>query len=402
MNQTGTLQQGWFQRDSKMTKTLAYYAAFIALGLTSASLGPTLNKLAENTGSTLSAISYLFLMRAFGYLLGSLAAGRVYDRRPGHPILVVALGMAVAMLLVVPLISWLPLLTLLILLLGLGEGLVDVGCNTLLVWVHSPNIGPYMNALHFFFGLGAVFSPLLVAQVLQSTGDITWFYWLMAVVLVPVAIWISRLPSPSAHKPEDGDGTVAAINYRLLGMLVLFFFLFVGVEVSYSGWIYNYALTMKLGTETTAAYLNSVFWIAFTVGRLIGIPISSWFRPRTILLTDLLGCIFFVAIVVIWPTSSSVLWIGVAGAGLAMASIFAVTLSWAERRMHITGFITSVFFVGTSSSAMFFPWFIGQLFESSGPSVTMTTILIADVAALVVFLVLMLYGGQPKLSEQKS
>lgn len=397
MSQTERLSTGWLQRDSKMAKTIAYYLAFVALGLTSASLGPTLNGLAKNTGSTLSAISYLFLMRAFGYLLGSLLAGRVYDRRPGHPILVASLGMAVLMLIAVPMVSSLTLLTIIVLALGFGEGLLDVGCNTLLVWIHSPNVGPYMNALHFFFGLGAVFSPLLVAQVLQTTGDITWFYWLAAFLLLPVLLWIAYLPSPPSHHEHDTGISGEAINYRLLGMLVVFFFLFVGVEVSYSGWIYNYALAMKMGTETTAAYLNSAFWITFTVGRLIGIPISSWFRPRTILLADLLGCIFFVAIVVLFPQSTTVLWIGVAGAGVAMASIFAVTLSWAERRMHITGFITSCFFIGTSTSAMFFPWFIGQLFEDTGPHITMSTILIADVAALVVFLVLMVVGGKARV-----
>jgi MFS family permease len=86
----------------------------------------------------------------------------------------------------------------------------------------------------------------------------------------------------------------------------------------------------------------------------------------------------------------------VAGAGFAMASVFAVTLSWAERRVHITGFITSCFFIGTSTGAMFFPWFIGQLFEAYGPHVTMLTIFVTDIGALVLFVLLMIYGGQPR------
>jgi fucose permease len=145
-----------------------------------------------------------------------------------------------------------------------------------------------------------------------------------------------------------------------------------------------------------AAYLNSTFWLAFTIGRLIGIPIAARYRPRNILLVDLLGCLASVAIVLIWPTSALVLWIGVAGAGFAMASVFAVTLSWAERRVHITGFITSCFFIGTSTGAMFFPWFIGQLFEAYGPHVTMLTIFVTDIGALAIFVLLMIYGGQPR------
>jgi MFS family permease len=48
--------------------------------MATAVLGPTLQGLAGNTGSTLAQISSLFLVSSFGYLLGSLAAGRAYDR----------------------------------------------------------------------------------------------------------------------------------------------------------------------------------------------------------------------------------------------------------------------------------------------------------------------------------
>lgn len=387
----GTLRQ----RDSKWAKTVGYYAAFVALGLVSASLGPTLHGLAENTQSTLSQISYLFLARSFGYLLGSILAGRFYDRTAGHPLIVGAFCVMMIMAFCVPLLSVLGILIAVLLILGLAEGMIDVGGNTLLVWVHQPDIGPYMNALHFFFGLGAFFSPLIVAQTIRWSGDITWAYWLLALLLLPVLLWFLRLPSPPLRHATQEEAT-EPINYLLIGILIVFFFLFVGVEVSYSGWIYTYAITTDLANETSAAYLNSIFWGTFTVGRLVGIPIAARFRPRTILLTDLLGCIVNVAIILLWPTSALVLWIGVAGAGLAMASIFAVTLSWAERRVHLTGFITSCFFVGTSSGAMFFPWFIGQIFDAYGPRVMMLTIVSTDVAALVLFVALMIYGGQPK------
>jgi len=384
---------GW--RDGKQAKTVGYYAAFVALGAGLASLGPTLHGLAANTQSTVSQISYLFMARALGYLLGSILAGRVYDRMAGHPLIVGALCVMIITLLLTPLLSVLALLLAVLLVLGMAEGMLDVGGNTLLVWVHQPDIGPYMNALHFFFGVGAFLSPIIVAQAIYWSGDITWAYWLLAVILLPVLLWFVRLPSPPLRHSRDGE-VAEPLNYLLLGLIILFFFLVVGVEVSYSGWIYSYAVATDLGNATTAAYLNSTFWGTFTIGRLIGIPIAARYRPRTILLADLLGCVLSVAIVLVWPTSAWVLWIGVAGAGFAMASIFAVTLSWAERRLHLTAFITSCFFIGTSCGSMFFPWFIGQLFEAYGPRITMTTILVTDLAALVLFGLLMIYGGQPK------
>jgi hypothetical protein len=79
-----------------------------------------------------------------------------------------------------------------------------------------------------------------------------------------------------------------------------------------------------------------------------------------------------------------------------MAAIFPVMLTWAGRRMTITGFVTSWFFIGASAGGMFFPWFIGQLFESTGPRITMLTTLACLVLGLIMFGILMLYAGQPK------
>src|SRR5688572_19959102 len=173
----------------RMSKTAAYYLAFVALGLASASLGPTLPGLAENTQTHLREISFLFTARSLGYLFGSFFGGRFYDRKPGHPVMVLMLiGVATALILV-PTISLLWVLAGVLLVLGMAEGALDVGGNTLLVWVHRHQVGPYMNGLHFFFGIGAFLSPLIIAQAVLVSGNITWAYWILALLLLPVALW---------------------------------------------------------------------------------------------------------------------------------------------------------------------------------------------------------------------
>ena len=76
-----------FKYHPQISVSIAYFAAFIGLGLLVASLGPTLSRLADNTQSDLSQISYLFTAKALGFILGSLAGGYIYDRIPGHPIM---------------------------------------------------------------------------------------------------------------------------------------------------------------------------------------------------------------------------------------------------------------------------------------------------------------------------
>src|SRR6185503_16463568 len=104
--------------------TAAYSAAFIALGLTVGSLGPTLPALAEQTHVGLSAISYLFTARSLGFALGAVRAGKLFDSRPGNPLLAAMLvAMAVTMA-AVPLTPRLVLLLAVMLVLGAAEAVL--------------------------------------------------------------------------------------------------------------------------------------------------------------------------------------------------------------------------------------------------------------------------------------
>jgi FHS family Na+ dependent glucose MFS transporter 1 len=386
-------------RDTRrISKTIGYYAAFVALGLAYASLGPTLPGLAKNTQSKLSEISYLFTAQALGYLIGSFQGGRLYDRVRGHPVMAAALVVAAALLIVVPTISLLRMLAAAVLLLGAAEGAIDVGGNTLLVWVHRHKVGPFMNGLHFFFGVGAFLSPIIIAQAVTLSGDIIWAYWTLALLVLPVAVGLLRLPSPTTRGVAK-DRSIRGGHRPLLVLLVVFFFLYVGAEGSFGGWIYTYAMALNLSGETAAAYLTSAFWGALTVGRLLTIPVAARFRPRAILLGGLLGCLVSVGIVLLWPRSSAAVWLGTLGAGLSMAPIFPTTISLAERRMTITGQVNGWFFVGASTGSMSVPWMIGQLFESLGPRVMMFTIVFDLILAVGVVAAIVLRSPQPVRNE---
>jgi len=305
-----------------------------------------------------------------------------------------ALVLMAAMLLLSPLLPLLWLLTAFLLVLGMAEGAVDVGGNTLLVWVHRHQVGPFMNGLHFFFGIGAFLSPIIIAQAVLMSGDITWAYWALALLMLPVVAGLLRLPNPAASTTSH-DGPAGHVSPLLIVLIAAFFFLHVGAESSFGGWVFTYAVASGLGSETTAAYLTSAFWGALTVGRLLAIPIATRLRPRSILLLDLAGSLISVAIILIWSKSLTAVWLGTFGAGFSIASIFPTTISWAESRMKITGQVTGWFFVGSSLGSMTLPWLIGQLFESVGPQVTMLAILGDLLVAIGVFAVMITYSSRP-------
>ena len=368
-------------------KIVAYFLAFIALGMTSSALGPTLPGLAEQTGTQLSGISFLFATRSLGFLGGALLAGQLYDRVPGHPLIMGLLLLMALSLSLVPFISQLWLLTILMFLAGMVESGVDVGSNTLLVWRFGEKVGPYMNSLHFFFGLGAFLAPIIIAQTMLASGGIQLAYWVLALIVLPAAFFFIGFPSlPIRQRDTAVDHKKA--NLRLVFLVAAFLFLYVGAEVAYGGWIFTYATTLGLSNATVAAYLTSFFWGALTLGRLLSIPIAAKLHPKTLLGGALAGCLLSLVILLLGQNSVVALWLGTIGLGLSMSVIFPTTIALAEHTLSLSGQITSYFFVGAGLGGMTIPWLIGQLFETIGPVVTMLIILATLLVAVVIFALL--------------
>ena len=380
---------GSFEKRARLVKTAVYYAAFIVLGLAGASFGPTLPGVANHVRSTIGQVSYLFVLRSLGYLTGSVLAGRLYDRVKGHPLMALVVFTMATTMFLVPVVPMLWLVGLILLILGIAEGLLDVGVNTLLVWVHRDEVAPFMNGLHFFFGLGAFLSPIIIAQAVLLSGDIYWAYWALAILMVPSALSLVRLPSPSPITADETAPALPAVP-ALIALMALFDFFYVGAEVAYGGWVFTYATALQLGTPITAALLTSGFWGALTAGRLISIPFGARFSPRNILLADLLVVLMGLGLILLFPASFAVLWAGTILIGGGMASIFPTILNLAGRHMTITGKVTSWFFVGASLGGMTLPWIVGQLFVPVGPQVVMLGVTVNTLLDLVLFFMIML------------
>lgn len=364
---------------ARITQTIGYFGAFLVFGMGVAALGPALPSLAEHTGSTLSQISVVFATTAAGYLLGSLVGGTLFDRLPGHWVLTAVLVLMAGMAALIPVAGSLWLLTLLFLFFGVAQGIVEVGCNALLLWVHGDHAGPFMNALHFFFGVGALLAPVGIALATSATGDLAWFFWLFALLVLPVAAWLLVLPSPqrSSGRASSRRATGSSL---LVVLAALFFFLYAGVEHSFGGWIPSYAQALQMASGAGAAYFASAFWASITVGRLLAIPTSARFKPQTIVAAALAGSLISVAVVFLWPGHAWLLWLGTLGLGLSLAAIVPTTLALMGRRIGMTSQATAWFFVGLGAGKMLIPWTIGQFFESVGPQslfVVMGLVLVA-------------------------
>lgn len=365
----------------RIRQTAAYYLAFILLGLTAALLGPTINALAQNASVTLGEVSILFTAYSLGYLGGSLVSGRLFDRVRGHPLVAASLICVAALLSATPLLPSLWLLVLIQVLLGVAASAVDVGCNTLLVWVHDREVGPFMNALHLMFGVGAFLAPIVTSAAISAAGGVAWAYWLPALAAIPVAGLLMLLPSPQAqHTAGDMRGS-AGSNPLLITLIVLFFFLIVAGEAGMAGWLFNYAKAYG-ADDAASALTTSAFWGAFTMGRLLSIPIAVRVRASRILFVSTALCVLGLLIMLAGQGDATATTASALVFGLGMASLFAMMVAYAEQHMVISGSTTGLFLVGASLGGMVVPLLIGRTFESIGPVVMPAALLICMVGAL--------------------
>ena len=97
MNSSTTAASTSFPSPSTVNPKLLigiYYSVFVALGLIMMALGATLTELAHRTSAGFDEISYSFMARSLGFIVGSILCGKIYDRvRNGHAVLAGALVM---------------------------------------------------------------------------------------------------------------------------------------------------------------------------------------------------------------------------------------------------------------------------------------------------------------------
>jgi fucose permease len=396
---TASIQASKIENSQKLRRAMPYYAAYLILGLSLSMLGPTLLSLADQTNSSLSEISIILAGNSLGVVLGSLFGGMMYDRWRGHPVFAISTAVLGGMLFTLPLISSRWVMLPVVMLVGAGIGIMDVGGNTLIVWLFGKAVGPYMNALHLSFGVGALLAPLLADRVVVITGGIQWVYWILAVLTIPVFIWISRFPSPEkpAQQKKEGEDRQPLQHFTgLIIMLSVLFFFHTGTELGFGSWIFSYAVAINVGPETIARLLNSVYWGGFTLGRVIAIPLALKMKPKTMLSVDLIGAVISLTLILLFPNWPLAVWIGTFGLGLSIASMFPSSLNFAERRMPITGRVTSYFLIGANAGSMVLPWIVGQLFEPVGPKALIIVLEVVMVLALLLYIGIIRYSANWK------
>ena len=380
-----------------------YLTAFLVLGMGLSVAGPALPHLRDQAGVGIGASGFVLAGQSFGYIVGSLAAGRPYDRGAGHRLLVGASLVVFAAVFATTLVSELWLIVGVFAIIGLAGAALDVGANTLLVWSQPPErVGSRLNALHLCFGLGALATPLVVSRSFDRTDDLTIVAVVIAVGVVVMAVLLRGTPQPVRREPAHHHEAEATHLSLAFVLLCLFFFLYVGAEVTFAGWITTYGDELDLGGADAAGLLASVFWAGFVVGRVVAIDLTRRISLPVALVGSCTLATAATLVLAIGDDAAAVVWAATAVIGFALGPQYATMLAFGDQRLRLSGASTSLIIASSGVGGLILPIATGWVLDTWGATLLPWAVCVACGLTTAVAVAVIVVGQRPPVTSRNA
>jgi MFS transporter, FHS family, L-fucose permease len=215
-------------------------------------------------------------------------------------------------------------------LLGIGNTIVQVSANPLLVDVVPGNrTSSFLSFSQFVKAIGSMIGAPLAGVLALKFGDWKLLFLVFGIVSILSAIWLGSVKIEE-EKQTEIKATFSS-SFKLLGtgfvlMMVLCIFLVVGVDVGFNSNSGQF-LIKQFGIDPTAAESGrSVYFFGRMLGTFAGAIMLTKISSRKFFMwTSVLGIISFVAILLV--SSQLMAWGLVFVIGLAVANIFPLVFS---------------------------------------------------------------------------
>ena len=331
--------------------------AFVMLGLAESGLGTAWPTLRLDVGRPISDLGVLLAVGLFGYMSSSALSGRVARRLGMGRTVLVAATVSLAGLVLYALSSSWPSVVAAAVTLGAGGGLLDSSINAYAA--HRFSAGA-TNLLHAGFGIGATLGPIVMARAVASGAG-----WHAGYVVIAVAqtallgmLWATRARwRPVAARDSAPDERLRFDP--VVGLSLLMFFLYTGVEVAAGQWSFSLLTEGRgLGTDAAAAWV-AAYWGGLTLGRLGLSAVASRLGAHRVLSVSMAGTI--VGCAVLWWDPASLGVLGLPFAGLSLAGVFPTLVTLTPQRIG-PGRTTAVMgyqLAAASLGAAILPWMVG-------------------------------------------
>ena len=182
---------------------------------------------------------------------------------------------------------------------------------------------------------------------------------------VDVVTHIQPSPKESDNHESNNEKRTRILRAGIIACMLIFFFVYVGVHVTYTGLITTFSVTYLCWSRTNGNLLPSLNWGTTALSKFLSIFLARLIKPDRIMVF----CISMVAGLFILLTflvdeGPLVLWICSAACGLLFAPIFPSTFTWFNNHVELTGTLVGTVQISLAIGVILFTTSTSWLFEN--------------------------------------
>jgi fucose permease len=334
------------------------YVGFALTGVGTALLGCILPTLNANWHLGDRRAGILFAAQFTGSALGALLVGNNFHRSLGKGYFLLIAG-ATSLTFFTGTVE-----LLLFFVFGLGLGLTMTSTSLLVGTRLLTNRGAALSILNASWGLGAALSPGVASLWVRHWPPIYLFFMLaVALALTFLVITYTRAAVISGA-PNAVLDTSRPMQLGLVSTFAVLAFLYVGTEVSVSGWMMTYVRRLPISSKVWAPIATSCFWIALLCGRSL-VPAIVRRLSEAQLLTSSLAIAFISVALLLLSQIPIAIVLSATLAGLMLAPVFPLLLAKLLTLTHDSPDSKWIFAVAGLGGAVV-PWMTGEISAHSG------------------------------------
>ena len=279
------------------------------------------------------------------FFLLAVPVGILQDKYGKRNMLIIGMGlMGIGM--VVPFLHYsFPVMLFAMILMGIGNTIVQVSANPLLMDVlPKERFSSFMSLSQFIKAISSLLGPIIATFVAIHFGDWKIVFAVYAITSILAVAWLyfTKIEeSKGNEKPATFRSCFSLLNNKFVLFMALGIFFIVGADVGMNTNIANY-LQSNFGLSLEKASLGiSIYFAALMISRFLGAVLLNWIDAKKFLVVTAILALLSMLALIFAPSAiiakTAIFMVGLASGNL-FPLIFAITLGkMPDRANEISG-----------------------------------------------------------------
>lgn len=251
--------------------TLAF-SIMIVFGFLMNLKGVLIPVIKANFNVSYSSIGLMIFIGDIGYMIATFFGGIIGEKFGIKRLLKFGFILIIISIIYMNLVKTFSLFVLLMFCIAMGAGCFEIGLNSLGAQIFVANAAVMMNLLHFFYGAGSSVSPKFAGWLLAN--GVTWrriyTYSLLLICAVFIFLLITSFPENKKTEKNSKLSLIQIVSSKKIWLFTGVLGFCIVAEVGIANWFINFLQVVHgFNADRSSLYL-SIFFIVFTVGRMVG------------------------------------------------------------------------------------------------------------------------------------